>query len=466
MKSTWRTYFVSLILLLADTLSLGLLWVCAWQIRNILTTWSFAGLQQINPLDSYLVVLPKLLLAWLVVLAGFRAYRHKGKISSLNEVRDIHKIALGLFFATIFVDFIFRHGDISRAVIFTAAAFHAIYMYASRSVLRWIKTQLRERGVGLIRAAVIGAGDTGRQVARHLHNHPEIGYELVGFIDRRAAELGDSVEGVPVIGTSDKLDEVLIRHRVEEVFLAIPSLDQNDTLNLVVKCEAAKVHFKIVKQDLIEVIAERVKIDDIGEFPVIQLKDGHLDPLSLAVKRALDLLMVSVALILAAPLFLVVGIAVKMSSEGPVLFSHDRVGQDGKIFSLHKFRTMYTDSDPYAVAPGDQSDSRITPIGRFLRSSSLDELPQLFNVLKGNMSMVGPRPEMPFIVETYEPWQRRRLDVPQGITGIWQISGRKELPLHHNLEYDFYYIRNWSILLDISILLRTVPAVLFRKGAF
>ncbi len=466
MKSTWRAFLVSLILLLADTLCLGLLWVAAWQIRNIMTAINGGGLLPINPLDSYLVVLPKMLIGWVAVLAGFRAYRHKGKISSLNEVRDIYKTALGLFFATIFVDFVFRHGDISRAVIFTAAAFHAIYLYASRSLLRYIKTQLRERGIGLIRAAVIGAGDTGRRVARHLRTHPEIGYELVGFIDKKADELESQIDGVPVIGSSENLADTLIKNGVEEVFLAIPSLNQNDTLNLVVQCEAAKVHFKIVKQDLIEVIAERVKIDDIGEFPVIQLKDGHLHPFSLAVKRVLDLIMVSVALVLASPLFVGVAIAVRMSSEGPVLFSHDRVGQDGKIFRLHKFRTMYHNTNPYQVAPGDQSDSRITPIGRFLRSSSLDELPQLFNVLKGDMSMVGPRPEMPFIVETYEPWQRRRLDVPQGITGIWQISGRKDLPLHFNLEYDFYYIRNWSILLDISILLRTVPAVLFRKGAF
>ncbi|HNM45706.1 MAG TPA: sugar transferase, partial [Candidatus Sumerlaeota bacterium] len=151
---------------------------------------------------------------------------------------------------------------------------------------------------------------------------------------------------------------------------------------------------------------------------------------------------------------------------GPVFFAQDRVGRNGRRFRIWKYRTMLTSAPTYAVAPTEEMDPRITRFGRWLRKTSLDELSQLLNVLRGDMSIVGPRPEMPFIVDQYEPWQRRRLDVKPGLTGLWQVIGRKNLPLHLNMQYDLYYIKNQSILLDIEILLRTIPAVLKGKGAF
>jgi exopolysaccharide biosynthesis polyprenyl glycosylphosphotransferase len=341
-----------------------------------------------------------------------------------------------------------------------------IWLYLSRTALRFIKQKMREHGHGLTRTAIIGAGETGQAVAERIMNHPEVGYELVGFIDRRAAELGCSVAGVPVIGDGSKLVELLLRYRIAEVFLAIPTISQNEAFGMVVQCEAANVHFKIVKNDLLQVITDRVKIDDIGGVPVIQLGHGRLTPTDEFCKRLFDLALVVPILLACAPLFLVIAVLIRLTSKGTIIFRHDRVGKDGRIFRLYKFRTMYAEAAPYAIAPDEQSDPRITPFGRLLRRTSLDELPQFWNVLKGDMSLVGPRPEMPFIVEQYEPWQRRRLDVPQGITGLWQIAGRKRLPLHQNLEYDFYYIRNWTLLFDLVILLRTIPAVLFCKGAF
>ncbi|MCH7709583.1 MAG: sugar transferase [Myxococcales bacterium] len=157
---------------------------------------------------------------------------------------------------------------------------------------------------------------------------------------------------------------------------------------------------------------------------------------------------------------------IRKESSGPALFVQDRVGRDGRVFKLYKFRTMFADADPYALAPQDKLDARITPFGRWLRATSIDELPQILNVLRGEMSWVGPRPEMPFIVDTYDEWQRRRLSVKPGITGMWQILGRKDLPLHENLQYDFYYIRNRSLALDLSIIIRTIGAVFARRGAF
>lgn len=465
MKSFWKSHFLTLCLIAMDVLALSLLWRESWQLRAALNGYFNS---QVNPWDpDYKEALPPLLLMWLAVLASFKLYHHKGKISSLNQVGDIIKAGATVLLVTLAAAHTTkRFVNLGPKVIYTMGGFVAVYLYLSRTALRFTKQKLRERGYGLTRVAIIGAGQTGRRVALRIQHHPEIGYELIGFIDRRAAELGPKVAGVPMIGDGSNLVELLLRYRIAEVFLAVPSLSQNETFGLVVQCEEARVSFKIVKDDLLQVITDRVKIDEIGDFPVILLREGRLTPLDELLKRLMDLAFTIPLLLVASPLFGLIALAIKLNSRGPVIFAHDRVGKDGKIFRLYKFRTMRQDTNPYAVAPGDQTDPRITVIGRWLRKTSLDELPQFWNVVKGDMSLVGPRPEMPFIVAQYEPWQRRRLDVPQGVTGLWQIAGRKQLPLHFNLEYDFYYIRNWSLLLDIVILLRTVPAVLFCKGAF
>jgi lipopolysaccharide/colanic/teichoic acid biosynthesis glycosyltransferase len=179
-----------------------------------------------------------------------------------------------------------------------------------------------------------------------------------------------------------------------------------------------------------------------------------------------DLVGAFTGLFLTAPLVLWCAYKTRRTSPGPAFITQERAGRNGTSFRMHKFRTMWSDVDRYAVAPTDVSDPRITDYGRWLRGTSIDELPQLINVIKGEMSLVGPRPEMPFIVENYDDWQRRRLSVKPGITGLWQILGRKDLPMHTNLQYDFYYIRNRSLTLDASILLRTIGAVLSRRGAF
>ena len=465
MKSFWKSHFLTLCLIIIDVVALSFVWNGAWGLRNSLYPDFFA--KAINAEIYYRQALPRMLLVWLLILAFFKMYHHQGKISSLNQVGDIIKSGLTLLVVSLAVAYVMRKKyDLGVSVLCLAAAGHTVYLYASRTALRFTKQKLREHGHGLTRAAIIGAGETGRCVAQRIQNHPEVGYELVGFIDRKAAELGEEVAGVPVIGDGLKLADLLLRYRIAEVFLAIPTMAQNEVFDLVVQCEAANVHFKIVKNDLLQVITDRVKIDDIGDFPVILLREGRLTPLDELLKRVMDLALTIPLLILVSPLFALIALGIKWGSRGPVIFAHDRVGENGKIFRLYKFRTMSMDTNPYAVAPDDETDSRITGFGRFLRTTSLDELPQLWNALRGDMSLVGPRPEMPFIVEQYEPWQRRRLDVPQGITGLWQIAGRKQLPLHYNLEYDFYYIRNWSLLLDLVILLRTIPAVLFRKGAF
>ena len=199
---------------------------------------------------------------------------------------------------------------------------------------------------------------------------------------------------------------------------------------------------------------------------MLELRHPAFGPEQRLVKRLCDIVAALLLLLLTAPLMAGIGLAIRRSTGEAALFLQRRVGYRGREFVMYKFRTMPSTAEAYALSPEAPNDARVTPVGRWLRKYSLDELPQLFNVLLGQMSIVGPRPEMPFVVAHYEPWQRQRLQAVPGMTGLWQILGRKDLPLRDNIEYDFYYIRNQSLLLDLAIFLRTVPIVLLGRGAY
>jgi exopolysaccharide biosynthesis polyprenyl glycosylphosphotransferase len=297
----------------------------------------------------------------------------------------------------------------------------------------------------------------------HIIGHPEIGFDLIGFVDDDPRK--QYISQVPVLGQLKDIPELIRQHNIEEVFLAIPSLPHNKQMDLIVESDGTGVDFKIVS-DIFGVITSQVKIGDIDEIPVIKLKQGRLSPTQAFVKRVLDLIIALLIFIPALLIWPIIVFYIRFDSKGRAIFKQERIGKDGNPFILYKFRTMYVETPKFQEAPEQPNDPRITKVGRFLRKYSLDELPQLINVLKGDMSMVGPRPEMPFIVSKYEDWQCRRLSVKPGITGLWQIVGRKKLPLYQNLEYDFYYIKNQSLLLDLIILWKTIPAVVFGKGAF
>jgi exopolysaccharide biosynthesis polyprenyl glycosylphosphotransferase len=228
--------------------------------------------------------------------------------------------------------------------------------------------------------------------------------------------------------------------------------------------------------DYFRLVFVQSAVEMLSDIPLIGLREPRITGLSYGVKRAFDLAVTLALLVPGTPLLLLVAALIKLDSPGPVIFKQRRVGENGRLFEMYKFRTMVADAEarrppPRLDADGRAvhklpDDARVTRLGRFLRRTSVDELPQLFNVLKGQMSLVGPRPEQQFIVEGYEPWQRQRLAVPPGITGWWQVNGRGDLPMHLNTHLDLYYIRNYSLWLDIVILWKTIGAVIRRRGAY
>lgn len=463
-------------LVAADALAITTLWLLAYEIRY---TFDSAFLRPINEDIYYAKALAVVVPMWLMVLASWGHYTHRERRSSLAQVRHV----LGAFkdglIASFALAFLLREYELGRSVVGMSAVLICVWVWATRAGLRYVRQRALEHGIGLRRALVVGTGETARRAVARLATHREIGYDLVGVVAVDPAShppgrlAGEDVTDIgpphafdkPVLGFIDDLREIIQRERVEEVFLAAPELDNNRMLNAIARCNDLHTNFKTCS-NIMEVITDRVKIDDINDLPVIPFRRGELPAVQAVLKRLLDVVVAGGLLLVFALPMLVIAAIIRATCGAPVLFRQQRVGRHGRAFTILKFRTMTVDTRPYDVAPTDPVDPRITWIGRFLRRTSLDELPQLINVLRGDMSMVGPRPEMPFIVDQYEPWQRERLKVRPGITGLWQIIGRKNLPLHQHLEYDFYYIKNQSLLLDILIILRTIPAVILGRGAY
>ena len=264
----------------------------------------------------------------------------------------------------------------------------------------------------------------------------------------------NSTECIRVLGTREDIERLKEMYDVDEVYVAISNINNEKLIEILDDLKERNIKASFVP-NLYKVFVHNVRIDKIGGIPVV-FEEEEIEPVYLRFKRYLDLLLALVLLIILLPLFLIVIIAIKMESKGSAIFIHDRVGKGGSIFKLYKFRTMYKDTNPYSVNPIDQEDLRITKVGRFLRKTSLDEIPQIFNILKGEMSFVGPRPEMPFIVEQYNEFHRERLKVIPGITGLWQLSGDRKKAIHENMDYDLYYKRHVSFFLDLAILIETM----------
>jgi exopolysaccharide biosynthesis polyprenyl glycosylphosphotransferase len=267
------------------------------------------------------------------------------------------------------------------------------------------------------------------------------------------------------LGKTSELAKIVKENGITHVFIANSELDNEELFNIVEKFEGTGVTFSLLT-NIFEMLKNNRDVHVIGTLPIIEISHGELSEVFEVCKRIFDIAFSLAILLLFLPLGILIALGIKLDSRGPIFIAQKRIGLHGQPFPMLKFRSMHASTNLYEHAPKHKTDPRITRVGKSLRQFSLDELPQFINVLRGEMSVVGPRPEMEFIVETYRPWQKKRLSIRPGITGLWQILGRKNLPLHANLEYDFYYIKNRSFALDLSILIKTIPVVLIRRGAF
>jgi exopolysaccharide biosynthesis polyprenyl glycosylphosphotransferase len=459
--------------MLFDALLVCLSFVLAYMLRRTLKLESLP-LGELGMIRQYYWVVLAALPIWLVLMRHFRLYDSLRTRSYLYVLWSVLRASvLGLLllgFAVLFLDR--EHFSRSLLLLFGACAFAVLS--AGKLAIRLFLISVRRRGFNFRNVLVVGTDQSARRCVEMLHEHNGWGLRPVGYLEGFCSDTLTDLNVKPLGHISD-ISGVLEGHVVDEVFFAVPTEHIRDIEPAVRKCEelGVKVH---VAAELFESTESQTHLEEFCGMPVITLTRVPHHAGQLLVKRVIDLVVSAVVLIALSPLLLIFAVAIKLTSRGPVFFRQVRSGRNRRQFNLLKFRTMRRDADsrlkelkPYNEMDGPvfkmKDDPRVTRVGRFLRKLSLDELPQLINVLKGDMSLVGPRPPIPDEVSKYERWQMRRLSMKPGLTCLWQVSGRNRIDFENWMKLDLKYIDNWSLWLDMWILLRTIPAVLFARGA-
>lgn len=452
-----------LLLLAADTVSVPAVFFLTFWLRSAVIGDAIPGFDV--RLGDYLHTIPVIWVLWVTCFGWTGLYGPRRHIGGMVEAQATMKALSALAVSMMAASYLVQE-EYSRLMLLMYVASALPVASLARMVARRI-AHVAAPVVEVPRILVVGTGEVALRVKNSLEKLPAPHPLVVGFISPDPPGTGhpETIDGMPVAGFLADLPRLLISMNVDEVFFAAPSLARGSILEVISATESSDVHFRLVS-DLFEISSTATDLDNLARLPIIEIGHSPRGFISRAVKRASDIAIASSMLVLLSPFLVIIYLVLLAGGNGSPVFRQVRIGRNGVPFTFYKFRTMKPESGEYEVAPLHPGDPRVTGIGRFLRRTSLDELPQLVNVLAGSMSMVGPRPEMPFIVEGYSEWQRRRLDVRPGITGLWQIMGRKDLPLHDNIEYDFYYIRNQSLMLDFAILMRTFASVFRGRGAY
>jgi exopolysaccharide biosynthesis polyprenyl glycosylphosphotransferase len=462
--------------LLADVVLINVAFLIAYWLRYDLQLF-----RSVDPANNvpYSVYLP--MVAIMVVLLVVNN-RREGAYD-VRKGRPLFDDLYGLLNATttaimimVVVVFFYRRLFYSRFIFIYAGILIIVLLGLARLVRNMVLARMRATGQGVDRVLIVGAGEVGRTVMRNLIAQPELGYRVVGFLDDDPVKSGADIGPIRALGTLDALPEAIAENDIAQVIITLPWQYHRKVIRLVTEAEQSGVRARVVP-DLFQLSLGGVDVEAINGIPLISVKGSALTGFNKMLKRAVDLLIAGVALVIISPLWALIALAIRLDSPGPILFRQERVGLHGKPFTLFKFRSMYVDAEEQleklrarneAAGPlfKIREDPRRTRVGRFIRRTSLDELPQFINVLAGDMSMVGPRPGLASEVAQYQDWHRKRLAVVPGLTGLWQVSGRSELTFDEMVMLDIYYAENWSLGMDLRIILRTVPQFIFGDGAY
>lgn len=453
-------------------LTLLALYAAAW-IRP-----SLSGLEWARPLSSPPHALvpsplyPAVILIWLSVFLALSAYDPRRTYKAVEEFQNVSMATV--FAILIFAGFLYlSYRNISRWLFVTFAVLDLASLLAWRVLARLVFRLLNGRAYQPRRVLIVGAGGVGQRVAKMIQEYAWTGLTLAGYLDDDPCKREN---GLPVLGSVGDVRWVVEQEKIDDVVVALPRRAYGRVDQLVMALHDLPVNVRVIP-NYFSLVLYRATVDDFGGIPMINLRDSALNEVQRLIKRAFDLVVGGTLALVALPVMALIALAIKLDSPGPVVFQQKRMGENGRLFEMYKFRSMVAGAEEMQEQVNDvdeeghiihkkRDDPRVTQVGRFIRRFSLDEVPQLFNVLKGEMSLVGPRPELPWLVEKYEPWQRKRFAVPPGITGWWQVNGRSDKPMHLHTEDDLYYIKNYSLLLDLLILWKTVWVVLRGKGAY
>jgi len=433
------------------------------------------------PLSAYLPLLPLALAIWSVLLWSSGRYRSHRRVPLLAETAAVVRVCLlgaaafGLLvWAFRFDEKLLLQDRISRSWVLLFALLSVVFLLTEKVILRVVARRIRDTGLNYRTILLVGTGRTAGALAEAVRDHRWWGYRVLGFLRAEEAAEPADPRAEPLLGTWEELDRVLESTVVDEIVFAVPPREMGrfETQVLALQDRGILVRFAL---DLMPHTRGRVELGELEGIPLVSFAAAP-GTLQLALKRAIDLALSSLLLLVAVPVLLLVAVAIRVREGGEVLFRQRRCGLNGRTFTLYKFRTMIDGADRRLLEVAhlnemdgpvfkSRNDPRVTRLGHFLRRFSLDELPQLWNVLRGDMSLVGPRPPIPAEVARYDRWQRRRLSMKPGITCLWQISGRNDLDFDQWMALDLHYIDNWSPWLDLKILARTLPVVLSGRGA-
>ncbi|MCO5225738.1 MAG: sugar transferase [Thermomicrobiales bacterium] len=400
---------------------------------------------------------------------------------SLGDYVPLVTMSFGTAIAVVILFAFFIQFSPSRAVYIYVLAIGTALMLGHRALSTFIKARLFERGVGVDSALIVGESESARRLAQTILGQPRWGYRLVGFVSNNdleqlnvATEAG--IRATPRLGGTADVNTLTQQWHIDEVFIVEEDHSHETISRMIESCRSQGVEFQVVPE-LLQISLDRVDISEINGVPLMGVRDASISGWQAVLKRGSDIVTSSILLILLGIPALIIAWAIRRDSTGSVFYRQQRIGQNGHPFMMVKFRTMVTTADSLRDAVversgadvrlyKDKDDPRITGVGRWLRKYSIDELPQIWNVFKGDMTFVGPRPPLPREVAEYQPWHQQRLLVRPGMTGLWQVSGRSELTFDQMVRLDLYYAENWSLWLDIKIVLRTIPAVIFGRGAY
>ena len=471
----WRLFTLGLII--SDTFAIGLGFRVAYFVRFELSLDVFKV--DVDPSFAfYQRLVIALIPLWLIIFALDGLYNREKLLGGTEEYALVFNASTAGMFVVIAAGFLDPGFIFARGWLMLAWGFAFLFTSFGRFLLRRVIYSLRKRGYFLSNAIIIGANSEGLSLAEQLLRWKTSGLQILGFIDKKIAPGKLVFRDLPVLGNLDQIDELVEKYAIEELVLASSAISSRDKMMDIFQRYGTASHINVrMSSGLYEIITTGLTVKEFAYVPLVGINKVRLTGIDQFLKMLLDYTLVIPALIILFPIFLVVGLVIKLDSPGPIIFRRRVMGVNGRQFCAYKFRTMRVDGDEILATYPElkhqlaenhkiKNDPRVTRIGGFLRKSSLDELPQFINILKREMSLVGPRMIAPAEVEKYDQWDINLLTVRPGITGLWQVSGRSDVSYEERVRLDMYYIRNWSIWLDLQILLQTVPVVIRGNGAY
>ncbi|PKL83333.1 MAG: sugar transferase [Ignavibacteriae bacterium HGW-Ignavibacteriae-3] len=458
------------LILITDFLAVNMAWLLFFYIR-VQTGW-FDVIAQPDVMLSMFAVY----FYWLIIFTFVGMYRTWFALSRFDELSTLFKASFVgvfiLFFLILYDDYITGVSTSIRFYIFLYWGIFIFIVGTGRLFIRSLQRRLLVQGIGRRNALIIGFNSKSNEIHKSIIKFRELGLDVVAYAAANETELKKEYKNIPVVDTIHSLENIIDNYNIKNVIISLGRHEEETILEVISRCEGKNVEIKIVP-DLYDIISGQAKVSQLYAFPLIDVMPELMPEWEKKIKRLMDILLSFILILITLPVTLIMCLLIKLESKGPVFYRQDRSGMNGKIFRIVKFRTMVTDAEKHSGPVwSTKDDPRITRVGKFLRRVRLDEIPQAFNILKGDMSFVGPRPERPFFVEKLSleiPLYKRRLKVRPGITGWAQVKHKYDETIEDvkmKLRYDLFYIENMSLRMDFKILFRTIFVVLFGKGHY